>query len=41
MLDVLENVGLLVALLAAGVGATFIVLIFFIKAIDYMESDDF
>jgi uncharacterized membrane protein len=40
MTDLLENVGLMVALLAAGVGATFIVLIFFIKCLDYMENDD-
>ena len=40
MTDLLENVALLVALLAAGVGATFVVLIFFIKALDYMENDD-
>jgi len=40
MTDVLENVGLLVALMASGIGATFIILILFIKTLDYLENHD-
>jgi hypothetical protein len=40
MTDLLENVGLLVLLMLAGVSTTVTVLIMFIKALDYLESQD-
>ena len=40
MTDVLENVGLLVALMASGIGATFFILILLIKTLDYLENHD-
>lgn len=40
MTDLLENVGLLVALMVAGVSTTVAVLIMFIKALDYLENQD-
>lgn len=40
MTDMLENVGLLVALMFAGVSATVSVLILLIKALDYLENQD-
>lgn len=38
MLDIFENVALLVALMLAGIGATYVVLIMCIKAFDYFEN---
>jgi hypothetical protein len=38
MTDLLENVGLLVALMLVGVGTTYVVLIMCIKAFDYLEN---
>lgn len=40
MTDLMENVGLLAALMFAGVGATVAVLVLLIKAFDYMENRD-
>ena len=40
MNDMLENVGLMLALMFAGVGATVAVLVLLIKAFDYMENRD-
>lgn len=38
MTDLLENVGLMVALMVSGIGITYCVLIMFVKAIDYLEG---
>lgn len=38
MNDMLENVGLMLALMLSGIGLTYCVLIMFIKAIDYLEN---
>lgn len=39
-MDAIENIGLLAALMFAGVSATVVVLFVFIKALDYLESRD-
>lgn len=38
MTDLLENVGLLCALMLAGIGTTYTVLIVCIKAFDFLEN---
>jgi hypothetical protein len=40
MTTFLENVGLLVALLSLGAGATFVILVLLIKILDSLENTD-
>lgn len=38
MEDIVENVGLMLALMVSGIGVTVAALILFVKAIDYLEG---